>query len=1278
MHKFVLILLGIAILAVAGAVVVLLTLDFNAYRPQIEAELEAVTGREVTIAGDVRVTFIPSLAVSVGDITVAGAPGGSGDPFLELPDVLAVVSLAPLASLEVVVERIRLIEPVIVLEQQENGPASWALEPVPSDEHPGGGAPAASIELVDIQDARIEWRDGADRRRFDEVDLWIDALGADGPLEIRGVFLLGGREWTLETDVGRISRPQLPLNATLSSGDDLWFKVAGTIATGADPVAFSGQIEARAARLGLLTQLVDPAPVPPALGDMPFTLDTGVSFSTQAVRLSDLVLGLGSSQATGSAFASLGHERVVDLTLASTRLDLDALLAGARPDEGQAADAAPWPDDLTLTAALNVDAADYRGERIRQFQADVALQEGRWDIERLQARLPGGTQVALNGTLGIEEDTAIFRGPIEATSDNLRATLQWLGIDLDSIPRDRLRRVDVFADVVLSENTAALTGLDLSVDSSRLTGDVAAKIGQVPTITAGFVLDQLNLDAYLADATDTGDGNDDVLGAAAMFLSPVNVDLNARIDALTWNGVAVSGFVANGTLLDGRLDIASLGASDVAGAALRTSGTIDLAEGAVALRLGVEADDAGGLLRLMGIGLPIDPAALGRVALIGDVTGDEGQAVVRQRVETALGAASIDGTLIDPFGAPSFDGRFGLRSTSYRTLAAAFDIDLPDTEDSGIAFATDIATDATQAEFDAVLEFLGLVARASGEADGLDGDPGFDVRLQTRHGDLATLLRDLGVDGAPELGTVALHLTATGTADLVDVALAPSTIGPSTLQGSVSLALAGVKPQINARLEADSLALDPFLAATSGGTLGNDGADGGQRWSREEIGLDVLDRFDGRLELVAGSVSVQHMAVLDPVVVAEVEDGTLSIERLDGDLFDGKLALSGTVTKGLPHTLDVDVALADADMALLMRHLAESDAVTGRLFADLAIAGAGLSQRDLVQSLNGEATLNLRDGVVHGFDLRALSDRLGDPDDDIAIAALLADAGTGGQTAIVAADGSFDINRGVARSDDLAVVLDGGRSDLVATIDLPRWWIDMAGEVGLTDHASAPTIPIALDGPIDDPRQVVDTRPLEAFLIQRAAETVLRKPGTDALEDTGRGGNADALTGGITDDTDGTSDKGSQSNVPSNAPRQAVIGIVTGTQTESSGAVPDSDDSALPGALGVSSSGDATGDEAEAKNEADALLETPDAATDGEPEPGGVMQQFPEVLTGPQPVEPESTSSGNSSGSLLDLLGGSSGGGDGGQGNEPEPRQPSGGGLDTDQLLDDLIEGFGN
>jgi uncharacterized protein involved in outer membrane biogenesis len=1117
-RKFLLILLGLLVIAVVGVVVVVMTLDLNAYKPEIEAELEAATGRDVTIAGDIKVAFIPTLAISIEDVTVAGAPGGSGDPFLMLPEVLAVVALAPLASLDVVVERFRLIEPVVVLETSADGPASWELSPATSDGSGSSAPPSIKIELVDIQDGKVVLRDGTTVRKFENVDLWIEALGPDGPFEAQGRFSHLGHAWTLDADVGRFTRPQLALNITMQSGSNLTAKLAGTIAQTNGVKGFSGQVEANVVNLGFLGQLVELPPMPDALRNAPLSLDTRASVSPEALRLSDLSLSLGESSATGEALVQMEETLTADLTLSVSMLDLDTLLAAAAMAEGESIDTPdedafgqPWPDDVMLNAALTIDAAIYRGSPVRQVNLDIALAEGVWILNQAKAQLPGGTSVAMSGSLAMEEDEPTFRGPVEVTSDNLRATLDWLDVPTESVPQDRLRRVDLFADVVVSPAVLALTGLDLSFDSSRLTGGFAARIEDVPTLTVDIVLDQLNLDAYIVPTEPVEEGGEVDLPFSlepfAFYLSLINLDLKARIDTLTYNGVAVGGIQADGTLSDGRLVVRSLGAADIAGAALRFSGEVDPAAGSVALQMGAKADDAGGLLRLMGVELPIDPAELGAVELVGDINGDAGQAIVRQRLQTALGAASVDGTLIEPFGALAFDGRVGLQSTSYRTLAAAIGADLPEAADSEVALAADIVTDGNKAEFEAILDVLNVSLRGSGSVADIKEKPVFDLRMQADHTELAALLRDLGVDGGfPDLGPLSLSLIATGSTDLVDVTLAPSTLGPSTIHGTLGLYLSDEKPRIEARLNAGELALDPFLAASSGGTVGDvsEGGDAGQgnsdRWSREELDFGILEDVDAHIELVAERLLLQGLTFARPTLVADIADGKLRIERFDGGLFDGQVALTGEIVAGVPHQTSFDVALANADMALVLEHFAQSDAITGRLYLDFTAAGQGLSQRDILQTLVGDGTITLRNGTLWGFDLRRINDRLGSLDDELAIATMLAEASAGGQTAVTAADGTFVMTDGVVHSEDLRVLLDGGQADFVLDVDLPRWWIDLESQAQLTGHAGAPTIPIAVHGSLDDPTRVVDTRSLQNFLIQRAAETALRQLGEDELD----------------------------------------------------------------------------------------------------------------------------------------------------------------------------------
>lgn len=1227
MRKLIYGFLGLLALAMGAVVILVLTLDLNGYKPEIEAELERATGRDVTIGGDIHFTVLPALALAVDDLTIAGLPGGSGDPLLSLPRAQAVVALLPLLSGEIEVERVRLFEPVVVLERTGDGRASWSFDPQGGT---GGDTPAVSIASLELQGGTVLWRDGGGEQRFSGLTLSASALSLEGPFEASGSFEHDAATWTLTADIGRTSRPQVPVNITLGSPVGQW-GLAGSVDVSGPMPAFGGQMQFEGAALGPLLALagLDTASLPRGLLEQPVSLDAGISASVDAVLLADVVLALGESRALGMGSLTLGDRPAGDIVLAIGRLDADILLAGLPgPAAADAETTVPLalPEDFDLNADIAIDAAIYRGQALRQVHVIVGLDHGSLSLDVASAQLPGGTDVALAGTVANEDGVATFRGPLEANSDNLRATLAWLGEPLDEVPPDRLRRVDVVGDLVLQPGRLAMTGIDLRFDSSRLTGALAVQTGDAPAYSARVALDRINLDAYLApgqaeDETTAGDG-----AFAMPELPGLDLDLDARVEQLTYNGVLVGGVVAKGILRDGALAIDSLGAADIAGATVRTSGSIDPASGRIDLKLGVQAEDAGDLLRLLGIALPIEASRLGRVELTGEVTGGTDQAVVRQRLDTGLGQASIDGTLIDVLGKPGFDGRVGLRASSYRTLAQAFDIALPDADDSEIAFAADITTDGNLLESSAVLEMLGLTVRATGHAEAIQGDPAFDIRLVAEHGELADLMAALGATRGASLGPLKLDLTATGDRGTAAIVLAPSTLGTSTFRGTVALDLAGARPDAQVRLQAGSLALDPFLALSSAGTLGDVPAGEGDgaapepaaqpgRWSSEPIELALLRAFDGRIELTAEQASLQGMALVGPTIVATLADGTLDLERFDGGLFDGRIAMTGQVVAGLPHRLCLDLALGDADARQVLAHFAGSERIAGRLFLDGTVEGAGLSQRDLIGSLAGSGKFSLREGSVDGFDLGAISDRLGSLDDEAAIVGLLAQAGSGGQTPIRAADGTFAMSEGVAASDDLKVVLEGGKAAFTMTADLPRWWIDLAGQAVLTQHPGAPAIPIAVRGPIDAPTRVFDTGALQAFLLARAAETALRKLGSDSEAAGAAGAVIDLLSGG-----QATADS------PESEPA----------------ATPVQPDPAPPAGSGQ------------------------DEGT-GEPAPPPAQKPETEGITG------------GSGGSLLDLLTG------GGQTAAPEsgqpeaPEEPSGGGgLDGDALLQDLLQSLGN
>lgn len=190
--KKILIGVGVVIVVVlALPFVAVYLVDANAYKPLIEDRIEAATGRDVTIDGDIELAPGLSPTASVNGISLSNADFAGDEPMLSVGRIEAKLSLLPLLSQSVVIDRLILTEPVISLFRGEDGRANWefaADTPDAGEEQAGesrsgdGGGPSVEINDLRIAEGSILFVDqanGEDRRV--EATLSALELESDGP-----------------------------------------------------------------------------------------------------------------------------------------------------------------------------------------------------------------------------------------------------------------------------------------------------------------------------------------------------------------------------------------------------------------------------------------------------------------------------------------------------------------------------------------------------------------------------------------------------------------------------------------------------------------------------------------------------------------------------------------------------------------------------------------------------------------------------------------------------------------------------------------------------------------------------------------------------------------------------------------------------------------------------------------------------------------------------------------------------------------------------------------
>jgi AsmA protein len=188
---------GLVGLVVIALLLVVLFVDPNDYRDDIERVVESKTGRQLTLTGDLRLTIFPWLALKAGPASLGDAPGFGDEPFVSIQEARVGVRLLPLIRGKVEVGDVRLAGARIRLITDENGRDNWAdlgeqkqtTEPTPAGEQPMEVPTIAGLEIEDAA-VTMENRQEKTRRVVRDFNLKTGRLASGEPFEVKSDFVL--------------------------------------------------------------------------------------------------------------------------------------------------------------------------------------------------------------------------------------------------------------------------------------------------------------------------------------------------------------------------------------------------------------------------------------------------------------------------------------------------------------------------------------------------------------------------------------------------------------------------------------------------------------------------------------------------------------------------------------------------------------------------------------------------------------------------------------------------------------------------------------------------------------------------------------------------------------------------------------------------------------------------------------------------------------------------------------------------------------------------------
>lgn len=187
-------LVAVALLAVVATT---LLLDRDALRAAVEAQVRAATGMPLTVAGETRVSLLPTPTVTFRDVRL----GSASEPALSVDELTANLRMLALIVRRFEISDLMLTKPRIVVTRSADGLSNWE----PLIERHAGPSKAATADAVSFSEVRIRngvltYRD--DVRGISETATAIDvslawpsisrSFAATGEFNWRGERIDGG------------------------------------------------------------------------------------------------------------------------------------------------------------------------------------------------------------------------------------------------------------------------------------------------------------------------------------------------------------------------------------------------------------------------------------------------------------------------------------------------------------------------------------------------------------------------------------------------------------------------------------------------------------------------------------------------------------------------------------------------------------------------------------------------------------------------------------------------------------------------------------------------------------------------------------------------------------------------------------------------------------------------------------------------------------------------------------------------------------------------------
>lgn len=329
------------------------------------------------------------------------------------------------------------------------------------------------------------------------------------------------------------------------------------------------------------------------------------------------------------------------------------------------------------------------------------------------------------------------------------------------------------------------------------------------------------------------------------------------------------------------------------------------------------------------------------------------------------------------------------------------------------------------------------------------------------------------------------------------------------IQGSVLAANLNQTPDISFEINARDINLDKFMADPSRNQTTSDpeskdstNAPKQDKSPAQPINLSFLHDFslDGQInieEIRTGNLLLDSLAA-----TVKSGQGKMVLSPVTVNLYSG-VQTSDVTLEDIRNELHIKAvhSLKGLQLGPFIKDLTEQNIISGTAGIESDINTRGLDNDAFTQNMSGSAEFAISDGTIKGIDLEKRIRQV------FALASgqisSLDDSQNGGETSFTRMEASFDINDGIAVSNDLSMNSPVLSLQGEMTADLPQSYLDSRSQIridgALREELASRynlrdvNIPLKVSGPFDDLSFGLDSETIIKSFVQEKGQDALRK-----------------------------------------------------------------------------------------------------------------------------------------------------------------------------------------